>query len=619
MTSQTHNFEADTGKILDIVINSLYSQKEIFLRELISNASDALNKRKYESNLDKNLISSGESEIILKPDAKNKTLTITDNGIGLNEEDMIEALGTIARSGTKAFLESLQNGKDKSKNKNEMNLIGQFGVGFYSAFMVADRVEVISLKAGTQKAFKWESDGTTGFSISEDHREEAGTTIILHLKKGDKEYSEETRLTHLIKKYSNHVSYPIKIAKKDVEAETINAVEALWTKSPKDISKEDYKSFYNLIGSTFDEPYLIAHNKTEGTIEFTNLLFAPSTQPFDLFDPERKSKIQLYINRVFITDEADDLVPKWLRFLKGVVDTPVLDLNVSREMLQQKPAVIKIKKVIVKKIISELAKKIKKDEDGYDVFWNNFGRVIKEGLYEDHENREKILPLCRFYSLTEEKNISLSTYLERMPEGQNEIYYLSAENLDEAKVSPHLEGFKAKNIDVLILTDPIDDFWIQQLPEYNEKKFVSISRGKVNLDEIKSGKKKAKKGKDKDYKGLIEKIKNSLGEKVADVIISRSLTESPARLVADDNAMDIQMEKMMMIQNPNFKGSPRVMEINIDHDLIKSMNGKVSTSANLLDDLSLLLFDQSRILEGKTPESLNDFNQRLTRVMQLSL
>ena len=244
-----------------------------------------------------------------------------------------------------------------------MNLIGQFGVGLYSAFMVADQVEVISLKAGTQQAFKWESDGSTGFSISEDNRDEAGTTIILHLKKADKEYSDETRLTHLVKKYSNHVSYPIKIAKKDTDAETINAVEALWTKSPKDISEEDYKSFYNLIGSTFDEPYLTAHNKTEGTIECTNLLFAPSTQPFDLFDPERKSKIQLYINRVFITDEADDLVPKWLRFLKGVVDTPILDLNVSREMLQQKPAVIKIKKVIVKKIISELAKKIKKDEN----------------------------------------------------------------------------------------------------------------------------------------------------------------------------------------------------------------------------------------------------------------
>ena len=617
MTTQTHSFEADTGKILDIVINSLYSQKEIFLRELISNASDALNKRKYEGNINKDLVSVDESEIILEANKKEKTLTIKDNGIGLNREDMMEALGTIARSGTKAFLESLQD--EKKKADPSMNLIGQFGVGFYSAFMVADRVEVTSKKAGTDQAFKWESDGSTGFTITEANRELPGTSVTLFLKKGDKEYADDVRLRHLVKKYSNHVSYPIKIAKDGNELETINAVEALWTKPAKDISKEEYKSFYNLIGSTFDDPYLTVHNKTEGTIEFTNLLFAPSTPPFDLFDPERKSKIQLYINRVFITDEADDLVPKWLRFLRGVVDTPVLDLNVSREMLQQKPAVLKIKKAIIKRIISELAKKIKNDEAGYDTFWNNFGRVIKEGLYEDSENREKIIPLCRFYSLSEEKNVSLTTYIEKMPESQNEIYYLTAENLDEAKVSPHLEGFKAKNIDVLILTDPIDDFWIPLLPEYNNKKFTSISRGKVNLDDIKTGKKKKNKEKVKDYKELLEKIKSCLGEKVADVIVSKSLTESPARLVADDNAMDIQMEKMMMMQNPDFKGSPRVMEINIDHDLIKSMNKKSKDSTNLLDDLALLLFDQSIILEGKIPDSLNEFNKRMTRVMQLSI
>ena len=617
MTTHTHNFEADTGKILDIVINSLYSQKEIFLRELISNASDALNKRKYEGNINKDLVSVDESEIILEANKKEKTLTIKDNGIGLNREDMMEALGTIARSGTKAFLESLQD--EKKKTDPSMNLIGQFGVGFYSAFMVADRVEVTSKKAGTDQAFKWESDGSTGFTITEANRELPGTSVTLFLKKGDKEYADDVRLRHLVKKYSNHVSYPIKIAKDGNELETINAVEALWTKPAKDISKEEYKSFYNLIGSTFDDPYLTVHNKTEGTIEFTNLLFSPSTPPFDLFDPERKSKIQLYINRVFITDEADDLVPKWLRFLRGVVDTPVLDLNVSREMLQQKPAVLKIKKAIIKRIISELAKKIKNDEAGYDTFWNNFGRVIKEGLYEDSENREKIIPLCRFYSLSEEKNVSLTTYIEKMPESQNEIYYLTAENLDEAKVSPHLEGFKAKNIDVLILTDPIDDFWIPLLPEYNDKKFTSISRGKVNLDDIKTGKKKKNKEKVKDYKELLEKIKSCLGEKVADVIVSKSLTESPARLVADDNAMDIQMEKMMMMQNPDFKGSPRVMEINIDHDLIKSMNKKSKDSTNLLDDLALLLFDQSIILEGKIPDSLNEFNKRMTRVMQLSI
>ena len=617
--TNTHNFEADTGKILDIVINSLYSQKEIFLRELISNASDAINKRRYESNTDKDLVSKTENEIVLEINKKNKILIIKDNGIGLGKEDMIEALGTIARSGTKAFLETIQDSKDKKQN--DMSLIGQFGVGFYSAFMVADKVEVISLKAGTKQAFKWESDGSTGFSISEDNRDEPGTTITLYLKKGDKEYCDDIRLRHLVKKYSNHVSYPIKIMNNDNELETINAVDALWTKSPKDITEEEYKSFYNLIGSTFDSPYLTVHNKTEGTIEFTNLLFAPSSQPFDLFDPERKSKIQLYINRVFITDEADDLIPKWLRFLRGVVDTPILDLNVSREMLQQKPAVLKIKKAITKKIISELAKKIKKDEVNYDVFWGNFGRVIKEGLYEDSENRERIIPLCRFHSLVENKNISLTNYLDNMPDGQNDIFYLTAEDLGKAKVSPHLEGFNAKKIDVLILTDPIDDFWIPLMPEYSGKKFISISRGNVNLDEIKidEKKKKKKKEKDGDYEALLKEIKSCLDEKVSNVIVSKSLTESPARLIADENGMDIQMEKMMMMQNPDFEGSPRVLEINIEHALIKSMNKKLESSSGVISDLALLLFDQSKILEGKVPENLQEFNKRLTKVMQLAI
>ncbi len=513
--TNTHNFEADTGKILDIVINSLYSQKEIFLRELISNASDAINKRRYESNTNKNLVSKTENEIVIEINKKNKILIIKDNGIGLGKEDMIEALGTIARSGTKAFLETIQDSKDKKQN--DMNLIGQFGVGFYSAFMVAERVGWL-LKAGTkQNKLKTNLIGINNRNLK------TMETITLYLKKGDKEYCDDIRLRHLVKKYSNHVSYPIKIMNNDNELETINAVDALWTKSPKDITEEEYKSFYNQGGSTFDSPYLTVHNKTEGTIEFTNLLFAPSSQPFDLFDPERKSKIQLYINRVFITDEADDLIPKWLRFLRGVVDTPILDLNVSREMLQQKPAVLKIKKAITKKIISELAKKIKKDEVNYDVFWGNFGRVIKEGLYEDSENRERIIPLCRFHSLVENKNISLTNYLDNMPVGQNDIFYLTAEDLGKAKVSPHLEGFNAKKIDVLILTDPIDDFWIPLMPEYSGKKFVSISRGNVNLDEIKidEKKKKKKKEKDSDYEALLKEIKSCLDEKVSNVVYQK--------------------------------------------------------------------------------------------------
>ncbi|MBT4831252.1 MAG: molecular chaperone HtpG, partial [Marinovum sp.] len=420
MTISNHAFEADTGKILDIVINSLYSQKEIFLRELISNASDALNKRRVEGSVDGALLAETVGEIVLEAHEKKKILKISDNGIGLDEADMVEALGTIARSGTKAFLDNLQSNDDK--DAGEANLIGQFGVGFYSAFMVADKVEVVSKKAGTDSAFKWESDGATGYSIEPAERDAAGTTITLHLKKADKEYASDVRLRHLVKKYSDHVAHPIKLVDDNGEMTTLNTVEALWTKAPKDISPEDYKSFYNSVGATYDDPFLTIHNKAEGAIEFTNLLFAPSTPPFDLFDPERNSKINLYINRVFITDDCNDLVPKWLRFLRGVVDTPSLDLNVSREMLQQSVSMGKIRKAIVKKVMSEIKKKIKKNSEAYDVFWGNFGKVIKEGLYEDNENREKIVEICRFQSSQKSALISLEAYIEAMPDGQSDIY-----------------------------------------------------------------------------------------------------------------------------------------------------------------------------------------------------
>ena len=551
MTISNHAFEADTGKILDIVINSLYSQKEIFLRELISNASDALNKRRVEGSVDGALLAETVGEIVLEAHEKKKILKISDNGIGLDEADMVEALGTIARSGTKAFLDNLQANGDK--DAGEANLIGQFGVGFYSAFMVADKVEVVSKKAGTDSAFKWESDGATGYSIEPAERDAAGTTITLHLKKADKEYASDVRLRHLVKKYSDHVAHPIKLVDDNGEMTTLNTVEALWTKAPKDISPEDYKSFYNSVGATYDDPFLTIHNKAEGAIEFTNLLFAPSTPPFDLFDPERNSKINLYINRVFITDDCNDLVPKWLRFLRGVVDTPSLDLNVSREMLQQSVSMGKIRKAIVKKVMSEIKKKIKKDSDAYDVFWGNFGKVIKEGLYEDNENREKIVEICRFQSSQKSALISLEAYIEAMPYWQSDIYYLTSDDMAKAAVSPHLEGFAAKNIDVLLLTDPIDEFWIGMMPEYKDKKFISISRGEIDIDSIKSDDAPKEDSADSDdYVELIAMIKADLAELISDARISKTLTSSPSRLVAVENGMDIQMERMIKAQNPNF-------------------------------------------------------------------
>jgi molecular chaperone HtpG len=619
MTISNHAFEADTGKILDIVINSLYSQKEIFLRELISNASDALNKRRVEGSVDGALLAETVGEIVLEAHEKKKILKISDNGIGLDEADMVEALGTIARSGTKAFLDNLQSNDDK--DAGEANLIGQFGVGFYSAFMVADKVEVVSKKAGTDSAFKWESDGATGYSIEPAERDAAGTTITLHLKKADKEYASDVRLRHLVKKYSDHVAHPIKLVDDNGEMTTLNTVEALWTKAPKDISPEDYKSFYNSVGATYDDPFLTIHNKAEGAIEFTNLLFAPSTPPFDLFDPERNLKINLYINRVFITDDCNDLVPKWLRFLRGVVDTPSLDLNVSREMLQQSVSMGKIRKAIVKKVMSEIKKKIKKNSEAYDVFWGNFGKVIKEGLYEDNENREKIVEICRFQSSQKSALISLEAYIEAMPDGQSDIYYLTSDDMAKAAVSPHLEGFAAKNIDVLLLTDPIDEFWIGMMPDYKDKKFISISRGEIDIDSIKSDDAPKEDSADADdYVELIAMIKADLAELISDARISKTLTSSPSRLVAVENGMDIQMERMMKAQNPNFEGAPKILEINGGHDLIKAMqSAKPQEQTEILKDLSLLLFEQAQILDGKIPHDTQGFARRLTKVMHLSL
>ena len=619
MSAKNHKFEADTGKILDIVINSLYSQKEIFIRELISNASDALDKRRYLSSTDAKMSSADASKIVISSNKKDKTLTISDNGVGLNEEEMIEALGTIARSGTKDFIEKLNSSKDKEGSK--IALIGKFGVGFYSAFMVSENVTVTSRKAGTDDAFEWKSDGHTGYDISGSKKDIAGTSITLNLKKEDKEFLDEVRISHLVKKYSDHISYPIEWIESDTTSKVLNSATAIWTRSPKEIKEEDYKSFYNQLGGSFDEPFMTLHNKTEGVIDFTQLLFIPSSPPLDLFDPERKSKLKLYINRVFITDDCDDLVPKWLRFIKGIVDTPDVDLNVSREMLQKNPAVAKIRKSIIRKVLSELKKKLEKNKEEFDKFWLNFGRVIKEGMYEDSENRGKIIEICRFHSSRENSHISLQNYIDGMLDGQDQIYYLSAETLAKAETSPHLEGFKSKGLDVLLLTDPIDEFWIPIVSEYNGKKFTSISRGGADLDKFGSIDKKEKKEVDAGkFEKLIDKISNHLEGKIAKVRLSKTLTSSPSCLVADEDGMDIQMEKMMMSHNPEFKGSPRVLEINPDHRLIKSLNSMIKKGdSSITEDVSILLFDQAQILEGKTPEELITFSQRLTRVMQSCL
>ncbi|MDC0092813.1 molecular chaperone HtpG [Alphaproteobacteria bacterium] len=626
MTNMSNKFEADTGKILDIVINSLYSEREIFLRELVSNASDALDKRKYLGLTDKKINNSSDaSEIKIEVNNKEKTLIISDNGIGMSEEDLKSSLGTIARSGTKAFLEQVAtNTKDK---KSDMSMIGQFGVGFYASFMVADNVIVVSKKAGEEQAWKWTSDGKTGFDLEKADKETAGTSITLNLKKDAKEFLEETRLQFIVRKYSDHISYPVKlfeVDKKDAEEKTLNEASALWTRPSKDIKEEQYQEFFSHIGAGFGKPLLTMHNNTEGTISYTNLICIPSTRPFDLFNPDRKSSLKLYINRVFITDKCDALVPSYLRFVKGLVDTQDIDLNVSREMLQNNPAVAKISKSLVGKILKELKKVSEKNVDGYKDFWKEYGAVLKEGLYEDAERKQTLLDLCRFSTNENDEIISLSSYLEKMPETQKDIYYISAETRSQALASPHLEGFKSKDIPILIMTDAIDQFWLPMIGSFKDKKFTSITQGQINLDELdeknkdkKSDSKEQKEKQDKEFVDLIAQMKVVLGDQVKDIRLSSKLTDSPVCLVADDGDMDIAMEQLMAQRDTNYKGAPRILEINGGHSLIKNMKSLLSKKDNndLVSDAGTLLFEQARLLEGKMPADPAQFSKIMNQFL----
>ena len=609
MTEQTHNFEADTGKILNIVINSLYSDRDIFLRELLSNASDAIHKRKLLGQTQPDILNSAEDEILVAVDDKKKTVEIIDTGIGLNADDLTETLGTIARSGTSSFLDSIEEASD-SKNAAK-SLIGKFGVGFYSAFMVAEKVVVTTRKAGENGANTWESDGKAGYTItavSDEHP--VGTSIKLFLRKDAKEYADLHKLKGLIKKYSDHIIVPIFVQSKDVEKEQANSAQALWTKSPSEVSEEEYSEFYKASLGAFDEPYITLHNKTEGSIDFTNLLYIPKTAPFDLFEPERKTKISLYINRVFISQDVDGVIPTWLRFVKGILDTTSLDLNVSREMVQNSPVIKKISKSVTKRILSELKKKLKKDEAGYDTFWEQFGKVLKEGLYEDYEYRDKIAEITRAYSLKHQKLISLDAYLEELADKQDKIYYLTADTLKQAKTSPHLEGFKAKDIDVLLMTDPIDAFWMSQMGAYKEKSFLSISRDKYDLSEL-SEETPNEAANEAETNSLALLIKDCLGDAVEDVKVTTSLVESPVRLVAGEGGLDFNLERILKAQNPEFEGSKKTLEVNAEHSLVRKIP---DLSPELQKALSRVLFEQARVLDGEMPSDPQQFSKDLIAI-----
>ena len=619
MAEERHDFQAEVTKLLHIVANSLYSEKEIFLRELVSNASDACDRLRYLALTRPELVADEpEFRIRIAVDAKARTLSVSDNGIGMDRDELIANLGTIARSGTTRFLEDMPEDEPRSDG---VSLIGQFGVGFYAAFMVAREVAVESRKAGAEQAWIWVSDGLGSFTVAEGSRASRGTTVTLKLKKGENEFLEKARLERIVKTYADHIALPIVFGGED--AAPLNTASALWARPRKDITEEQYKEFYHHVGHLFDDPWLTLHARAEGKIEYIFLLFVPSTRPLDLFDPQRTGRLKLYVKRVFITDDCEDLVPPYLRFLRGIVDCEDLSLNISREMLQNNPLLRKIRKALVKRVLSELGKKAAKAAEQYAAFWENFGAVLKEGIYEDSEQRDTLLELARFRSThSTEGWVSLQDYVGRMKEGQDEIYYISGEDAANLRASPQLEGFVSKGLEVLLMTDPVDEFWIGALGAYREKDLASVTRGSVDLGKFDSGD-----GGETEAAGaegvdsLIALLKLNLDERVKDVRASDRLTDSPVCLVADAGDVDMHLARLLKQHRQLDDVAQRILEINPRHELIKVLAEAVSKegAADALADAAELLLEQALILEGEPLPDPAGFSRRLAGVMARGL
>jgi molecular chaperone HtpG len=615
MAEEKLTFQAEVSKLLDIVVHSLYSHKEIFLRELISNASDACDRLRYASLTQPELLSGdADFRITITPDKAARTLTVADNGVGMNRTDLVENLGTIARSGTANFVSQLT-----GDAKKDMALIGQFGVGFYSAFMIAEKVEVLARKAGEDQGWRWESDGQGGFTVSEEPDASRGARVILHLREGEDEYLEPSSLRRIIKTYSDHIALPVVLVEGDKQ-DTVNSASALWTRPKNEISKEQYTEFYHHVAHAFDDPWLTCHYKAEGAIEYTSLLFIPSQKPFDIFHPDRKQHAKLYVRRVFITDDCAELLPPYLRFVRGIVDSQDLPLNISREMLQHNPMLAKIRSGLVKRIISELKKR--SEESDYRTFWDNFGAVLKEGLYEDFERREEILELCRFASTTADEPVSLATYVGRMKEGQDAIYYLTGDDLEAVKRSPQLEGFVAKGVEVLQLTDPIDEFWPAAVGAYKDKPFRSVAQGGADLSAIQGDQAAEEKAKESaagdEMAALIAAFKLALGEQVKDVRSSERLTESAVCLVADDGDVSLHLERLLRQHQQAASRAPRILEVNPRHGLIRRLaaEAKQDGGDSRVTDAAWLLLDQARIVEGESLPDPAAFARRLSAVLE---
>jgi molecular chaperone HtpG len=613
--AETHVFQAEVAELLNLMVHSVYSETDIFLRELISNASDACDKLRYEAIARPELLAGADKFVIrLVPDKAAGTLTVADTGIGMDHQELIDNLGTVARSGTRAFLKGLAEAKEGA------SLIGQFGVGFYAAFMVADRIEVTSRRAGAPEAWVWTSSGGAGFELAPASAEQAGrvprgTEVRLHLKEDAKRHLEPFELERLVRTYSDHILFPIELVDDKGEARQVNAASALWQRAKSEVKPEDYTQAYRSIAMAFDEPALTLHYKVEGRQSYAVLLFVPSTPPFDLADPNRKGRVKLYVRRVFITDDAE-LLPPWLRFVRGVVDSEDLPLNISREMLQNNPQVTQIRNGLVGRVIGELESAADKDAETYAKIWAAFGPVLKEGLYEEQERRGQLLALARFATTTGDGLRSLKQYVADLKPNQTEIYYLVGESAERVKSNPKLEAARARGIEVLLLTDPIDAFWTMMPQEFEGKPLKSLSQGDVDfaLVPLLDQASEQKPASDEDA-AVIKAVKDALAEQVSEVRASQRLTESAACLVASAQGRDRELERLLARQNRG-SGAKPILELNMGHDLVKALVVALGDKRDAdVADIAALLLDQAHILDGEVPADPASFARRLNALV----
>ncbi|MFV0926453.1 molecular chaperone HtpG [Pseudomonas palmensis] len=622
---ETLGFQTEVKQLLHLMIHSLYSNKEIFLRELISNASDAVDKLRFEALARPELLEGGSDlKIRVSFDKAANTVTLEDNGIGMNRDDVITHLGTIAKSGTADFMKNLT-----GDQKKDSHLIGQFGVGFYSAFIVADQVDVYSRRAGTpaSEGVHWSSKGEGEFEVATVDKAERGTRIVLHLKKGEDEFADGWRLRNIIKKYSDHIALPIELPKEAaaaegeeqpaVEWETVNRASALWTRPRTEIKDEEYQEFYKHIGHDFENPLAWSHNKVEGKLEYTSLLYVPARAPFDLYQREAPRGLKLYVQRVFVMDQAESFLPLYLRFIKGVVDSNDLSLNVSREILQKDPIIDSMKSALTKRVLDMLEKLAKNEPEQYKGFWKNFGQVLKEGPAEDFANKEKIAGLLRFASTHDdsgEQSVSLADYLARAKEGQDKIYFLTGESYAQVRNSPHLEVFRKKGIEVLLLTDRIDEWLMSYLSEFDGKGFVDVARGDLDLGKLDSEEdKKAQEEVAKDKEGLVERLKAALGDTVSEVRVSHRLTDSPAILAIGEQDMGLQMRQILEASGQKVPDSKPIFEFNPGHPLIEKLDNE--QSEDRFADFSHILFDQAALAAGDSLKDPAAYVRRLNKLL----